>query len=127
MFQKRDKNTPLTVYERKKAMMTNRILCLGVIGLLVYWLVKALIENEDVPIWFIIMMPVLVIATAIVLIWNFRSVKELNKEIAEEEQNKKDEEEEASEDKESYAKYLREKYDIDIEEKESSTVNDDDQ
>ena len=127
MFQKRDKNTPLTVYERKKAMMTNRILCLSVMGLLVYWFIKALTDNEDAPIWFIIAMPLLIIATGVVVIWNFRAVKELDKEIKEEEQNRKDEEEEtkALEDKESYAKYLRDKYDIDIEDSEDNTVDDD--
>ena len=78
-----------TAYGRRRALMTNRLMTIAVGGVLLYQCVQAYLQPDKTPLWFIIAMALLISGTAGVLIWNISTVRKLDKEAAEREEEAK--------------------------------------
>lgn len=73
----------MTAYERRRAMMSNRMMCLLVMGVLLYNFVQSFFESNPMPVWFPIVMVALIIGCALLLLWNIKMVKEFDRDQAE--------------------------------------------
>lgn len=83
MFKKgRDKELE-TAYDKRRAMMFNRMMCIIVGGVLLYMFIQAFFESEPMPFWYPIAMVAMLIGVAVLLVWNVRAVKKFDKEQAE--------------------------------------------
>lgn len=92
MFGKRSKEEP-TTFERQKGLNINQLFCFGALGVLIYSFIQGLVDESKTPTWFIIVMPILILATIVILLYNFREIKKLKKYIAEMEEESRLEEE----------------------------------
>jgi Na+/melibiose symporter-like transporter len=71
-----------TAYDRRRSFMMSRLMCFAVAGVLVYYTIKAAFEEGETPLWFIIAMAALIAGTIIIIVWNVRAVKELDRKAA---------------------------------------------
>ena len=95
MFGRRRSNEPPTSYERQRILNTNQLLCLGVLGILVYQFIQGLLEEGEAPLWFLIAMPLLIVATILIILYNFREIKRLKRYIEEMEEAEKNQQDES--------------------------------
>lgn len=82
MFSRKNREAP-TTYDRLKTLNMNQIFCFGALGVVVYSFIQGLLEEGDSPIWFLIVMPLLIVCTSLVAIYNFVQIKKLKAFIAE--------------------------------------------
>ena len=73
----------MTAYERHRSLMTNRLMCLIVMGVLLYYFVQSFFEAEPMPIWFPIVMIAMLVGIALLLLWNIKMGKEFDRKQAE--------------------------------------------
>jgi len=84
MFGKRGKREFETAYDKRRALMTNRVLTLAVAGVLIYQLIRGFLEPDPTPVWFIFLMSAMIAGSVLLLIKNFKSAKELSEHPPEE-------------------------------------------
>lgn|GEM_PF-2865111 len=76
MFKRRPKEEP-TIYDKQRALNNNQVLCFGAFGLLTYQFVQALIEEGKPPLWFLILMPAIIVGSLLIILRNFRTMKKM--------------------------------------------------
>ena len=65
-------------YDRYQGLMTNRIACFIVLGVLVFQVFQARSEESPMPVWFMPAMLALIAGVLGLLIWNFLKVKDFH-------------------------------------------------
>lgn len=73
-----------TSYDRRRALMNNRLMCMILAGVLLYTLIQGILDKSaPTPLWFIIVMSALIIGTGLVFLWNVKMVREFDIKQAE--------------------------------------------
>ena len=94
MFKEKKKEPP-TDAQRRQSLMRNRFLVYLVIGALIYSFFQARTESTPMPIWFILTMSALIAVGVVVLLYNYKLVREYDRFQAENGRESSDTAEEA--------------------------------
>lgn len=73
----------MTIYEKRKKLSTNSLFAAIVAGLLVYQMYQAYSAPDPMPVWFIIIMVLMIAACGGLMLRNYKIIKSLDKQAAE--------------------------------------------
>jgi len=85
MFGRKKDNSEDTLDSRQRALNNNMLLSIGAFVLLTYQFIQILFDERNAPIWFLIVMPMILICTLFFVWRNIKQIKKIKQQIADDE------------------------------------------